>query len=79
MYGLTSDDDQFGGFPAVVFELSSLEELYLDNQAITHVPPQMNQLQNLRYLSLNHNALLESLQGSIGHLPNLKSKILLNM
>ena len=39
------------------------------------VPQAINNLQNLEYLSLNHNPLLESLPGSLGHLPNIRSKV----
>ncbi|XP_076445934.1 uncharacterized protein LOC143283637 [Babylonia areolata] len=66
------NDEEYGGIPPVVFTLSSLEELKLDFQAITAVPVHMCRLQSLAYLSLAHNPLLESLPGSLGHLPSLK-------
>ena len=58
----------------MIFTLSALEELYLDFQAVTAVPLRMCHLQNLAILSLAHNPLLESLPGSLGHLPSLKSE-----
>ncbi|PVD34730.1 hypothetical protein C0Q70_06007 [Pomacea canaliculata] len=67
------NDTEFGGIPPVIFTLSSLEELYLDYQAITTVPVHLCRLQNLAVLSLAYNPLLESLPGSLGHLPSLKS------
>lgn len=71
---LLADDTEFGGIPPVIFTLSSLEELYLDYQAITTVPVHLCRLQNLAVLSLAYNPLLESLPGSLGHLPSLKSE-----
>jgi len=58
----------------VIFTLKSLTVLHLDNNAITNVPASINNLQNLKELSLSHNPLLESLPGSLGHLPNIKGK-----
>ncbi|KAK7485956.1 hypothetical protein BaRGS_00022822 [Batillaria attramentaria] len=66
-------DDEYGGIPPVIFTLLALEELYLDYQAVTTVPVHMCRLQNLSFLSLAHNPLLESLPGSLGHLPSLKA------
>ncbi|XP_060065175.1 uncharacterized protein LOC132545509 [Ylistrum balloti] len=65
--------DEFGGIPPVVFDLMNLQELYLNNQAITMVPKQLSQLQNLQILDLSHCPLLESIEGSVGLIPNLKS------
>ncbi|XP_033743245.1 uncharacterized protein LOC117329409 isoform X2 [Pecten maximus] len=65
--------DEFGGIPPVVFDLVNLQELYLNNQAITLVPKQLSQLQNLQILDLSHCPLLESIEGSVGLIPNLKS------
>ncbi|XP_059158979.1 uncharacterized protein LOC131942991 [Physella acuta] len=64
---------EYGGIPPVIFLLSGLETLHLDFQAITIVPVHMCRLQNLKALSISHNPLLESLPGSLGHLPSLKS------
>ncbi|KAL4230338.1 hypothetical protein ACF0H5_010721 [Mactra antiquata] len=71
--GITNiNDDTFGGIPPVVFLLKSLEELNLEYNAITMVPSAINNLQNLKVLNLGHNPLLESLPGSLGHLPNIQ-------
>lgn len=69
---LISDDEVTGGIPDVIFKLKSLQVLHLNNNAITMVPPAINNLQNLKELSLSHNPLLESLPGLLGHLPNIK-------
>ena len=69
-----SDDEEYGGIPPVIFLLTSLEELYLDHQAIVAVPAHMCRLVNLCTLCLAHNPLLESLPGSLGHLPNIRSR-----
>ncbi|KAL8604081.1 hypothetical protein ACOMHN_024906 [Nucella lapillus] len=66
------NDEEYGGIPPVVFTLAALEELRMDFQAVTAVPQHMCRLQSLAYLSLAHNPLLESLPGSLGHLPSLK-------
>ena len=58
----------------MIFSMWSLNELHLDYQGITMVPQSINNLQNLNTLSLGHNPLLESLPGSLGHLPNIKGK-----
>ncbi|XP_046560391.1 probable serine/threonine-protein kinase roco11, partial [Haliotis rubra] len=65
-------DDEYGGIPKAVFRMSALEELYLEYTAITAIPVYMCRLVNLRVLSLEHCPLLESLPGSLGHLPNMK-------
>lgn len=70
----TIDDEVTGGIPPVIFSLKSLVELHLEFNAITMVPQAINNLQNLKVLNLNHNPLLESLPGSLGHLPNISSK-----
>ncbi|XP_035824903.1 probable serine/threonine-protein kinase pats1 [Aplysia californica] len=66
-------DTEYGGIPPVIFLLTSLETLHLDFQAITAVPVHMCRLQNLKLLSVCNNPLLESLPGSLGHLPSLKT------
>ncbi|XP_070196653.1 uncharacterized protein [Littorina saxatilis] len=72
------NDEEFGGIPPVIFTLAALEELHLDHQAVTAVPLHMCRLQNLAVLSLANNPLLESLPGSLGHLPSLKTIRLLS-
>lgn len=72
-YNVT-DDELTGGIPPVIFKLKSLEELDLKYNAITMVPQAINNLQNLKVLNLSHNPLLESLPGSLGHLPNIQRK-----
>ncbi|XP_021366171.1 uncharacterized protein LOC110458668 [Mizuhopecten yessoensis] len=69
----TTGTEEFGGIPAVVFQLVNLQELYLNYQAITLVPKQLSQLQNLQILDLSHCPLLESIEGSVGLIPNIKS------
>ena len=76
LYVLFLDDEVTGGIPPVVFNLKSLVELHLEYNAITMIPQAINNLQNLKLLGLSHNPLLESLPGSLGHLPNIQSMLI---
>jgi len=69
-----TESDEYGGIPTVIFELSSLQELYLNFQGITLVPAKLSTLQNLQVLSLSNCPLLESISGSVGLIPNIKGK-----
>ncbi|XP_048249171.1 uncharacterized protein LOC124124359 [Haliotis rufescens] len=64
-------DEEFGGIPPAVFQLHTLETLVLNFTAITQVPMHMCRLVKLQNLDLNNNPLMESLPGSLGHMPNL--------
>ncbi len=57
--------------PDELCELSELEELHLDNNAIEELPENIGKLQNLRILSLRGNC-LTGLPASLGELPKLE-------
>lgn len=63
-----------GGVPPVIFQLKSLQELYLDNQGIQSIPADIENLSNLRVLSLTRCLVLQSIAAATGLLPNIKSK-----
>lgn len=63
-----------GGVPPVIFQMKSLQELYLDNQGIQSVPADIENLSNLRVLSLTRCLVLQSIAAATGLLPNIKSK-----
>ncbi|XP_064636061.1 uncharacterized protein LOC135493099 isoform X2 [Lineus longissimus] len=65
--------DADGGFPMEVLELEGLEDLYLENQAIHDVPPEIERLTKLRHLSLKYNPLLETIPGTIGGMKSVET------
>ena len=58
-------------------ELSNLTWLWLNNNNLTSIPPELGQLSNLEGLSLYNNN-LTSLPPELGHLSNLKWLYLYN-
>ena len=58
-------------------ELSKLEMLYLHNNNLTSIPPELGQLSNLKWLDLDNNN-LTSLPPELGQLSNLKELYLGN-
>lgn len=73
LYSLTGSNLKSGGIPPVIFQLKNLQELYLDNQGIQAVPADIENLSNLRVLSLTHCLMLQSIAAPLGLNPNLKS------
>jgi hypothetical protein len=67
-------DKEFGGVPSVIFKLISLETLDLSYTAITHLPVLTREILTLETINLEHCPLLESIDGNVGLLPNLRSK-----
>jgi hypothetical protein len=68
----TGTNMKSGGIPPVIFQLENLQELYLNNQGIQMIPTDIENLRNLRVLSLTHCLMLQSIPASIGLLPNIK-------
>ena len=73
--GLHGDKDELGGFPPVLFKMTSLRHLDLSYQALRRIPEQIKDLTNLNALSLTNNPQLHSISGEVGILP-LKGKII---
>uniref|UniRef100_A0A1I8IUY9 non-specific serine/threonine protein kinase n=1 Tax=Macrostomum lignano TaxID=282301 RepID=A0A1I8IUY9_9PLAT len=70
--GLESvDDDETGGIPPCLFELTNLRELRLSHQAIHQVPDKIKSLKKLQRLVLDHNPRLKSLSPCLSELPQL--------
>ena len=58
-------------FPQI-FTLESLTTLILTNHGITHVPPEIERLQNLRELHLSSNLRLETVSDKVAAIPNMR-------
>ena len=58
----------------MIFKLISLETLDLSYTAITHLPVLTREILTLETINLEHCPLLESIDGNVGLLPNLRSK-----
>ncbi|EDN68964.1 leucine-rich-repeat protein [Beggiatoa sp. PS] len=70
-------EQQLITIPTEIFQLTHLEELYLDNNQITALPPEIAQLAHLRVLSLTGNS-LTTLPPEIAQLANLEWLYLAN-
>lgn len=73
LFSLTGTNLKSGGVPPVIFQLKNLQELYLDNQGIQAISADIENLSNLRVLSLTHCLMLQSIAAPLGLNPNLKS------
>ena len=69
-----SGDTENGGIPAGVFKLTLLQTLDLSFTAVTQLPMMIREILTLQTINLEHCPLLESLDGDVGLLPNLRSK-----
>nr|XP_022323918.1 uncharacterized protein LOC111124909 isoform X4 [Crassostrea virginica] len=72
-FGVVGTNLKSGGVPPVIFQLKSLQELYLDNQGIQSIPADIENLSNLRVLSLTRCLMLQSIAAATGLLPNIKN------
>ncbi|CAC5389321.1 LRRK2 [Mytilus coruscus] len=66
-------DTEYGGIPAGVFKLTLLQTLDLSYTAVTQLPMMIREILTLQTINLEHCPLLESLDGDVGLLPNLRS------
>ncbi|VDI30258.1 Hypothetical predicted protein [Mytilus galloprovincialis] len=66
-------DTENGGIPAGVFKLTLLQTLDLSFTAVTQLPMMIREILTLQTINLEHCPLLESLDGDVGLLPNLRS------
>ncbi|PAA48002.1 hypothetical protein BOX15_Mlig030627g5 [Macrostomum lignano] len=64
-------EDEFGGLPPCLFELTNLKTLQLNYQAIRRIPDAIVRLRRLQSLQLSSNPLLESLSPRLAELPSL--------
>jgi Leucine-rich repeat (LRR) protein len=44
--------------PAVIIQLPNLEKLYLDNNRLSVLPPELGELKNLKILAVDYNMLV---------------------
>lgn len=70
-------EQQLTALPTEIFQLTHLEELYLDNNQITELPPEIAQFTALRVLSLTNNQ-LTILPTAMAQLANLEWLYLAN-
>lgn len=70
-YGFAGFNEKFGGWPDVLFKLTSLRELSLGCQGITLVPTELKALTKLEQLYLPHCLLLETISSKLGLMTSL--------